>query len=77
MSKKIKLTTRSNAASKPEADAWVDEAGDGKSTTNQSKPVRLTFDLDRELHTKLRRYCFDQEIHVSAFVRCLIRDSVE
>jgi len=76
MTKKISMTTRPKKADTPEADDWVNSDGPvGAPSTG--KPVRLTFDLDKTLHGKLRRHCFDRDIHVSEFIRDLIRRSID
>lgn len=75
MTKRITITTRPQAVAPKTADDWVDKEVDSNQQKSE-KPVRLTFDLDRSIHTKLRRYCLDQDIHVSAFIRRLIAGSL-
>lgn len=75
MTKRITMPTRPKAVVEKSADDWVDK--DVQPTvSNAAKPVRLTFDLDRQLHAQLRRHCLDHEIHVSAYIRRLISGSL-
>ncbi|HBE71048.1 MAG TPA: hypothetical protein DDW52_23120 [Planctomycetaceae bacterium] len=60
----------------PEPESNPDQWVDGEAPKSNLKPVRLTFDLDRILHGRLRRYCFDREEHVSDFVRGLIAEAL-
>jgi hypothetical protein len=72
--KKVAISARPQTKTEPQAD--LDQWVDGEQPKSTLKPVRLTFDLDRTLHGRLRRYCFDRDEHVSDFVRGLIADAL-
>ncbi|GAB5405215.1 MAG: hypothetical protein Aurels2KO_34460 [Aureliella sp.] len=72
--KKVAISARPQKKNESQAD--VDHWVDGEQPKSTLKPVRLTFDLDRTLHGRLRRYCFDRDEHVSDFVRGLIADAL-
>lgn len=77
MKKKVTLNARPPTTSKENADAWVDSSTTNNKKASGSKPVRLTFDLDRDLHLRLRRHCLDKDTHVSDWLRRLIARSLE
>ena len=69
MSKKIQIPTR--PPKQPSADGWIadKESVEGKSTV---KPVRMTVELDPEIHRELKIHCTMQGIWISELMRDLI-----
>jgi len=74
--KTVAISARPQTKQETEVEANLDQWVEGEEPKSQLKPVRLTFDLDRTLHGRLRRYCFDRDEHVSDFVRGLIADAL-
>lgn len=74
MSKKIEITTR--PPKQPNADDWIadKEAQEEKST---AKPVRMTVELDPDIHRELKIHCTMKGIWISELMRDLISDELE
>mgnify|MGYP003663037943 CR=1 FL=1 len=78
MSKRIQLSTRPAEAKEAEgADRWVGLDEPSSPADKRIKPVRLTFDLDPELHRRLRIHCFTLGQPISEFLRNQIQSVVE
>ena len=69
MSKKIQIPTR--PPKQPSADDWIadKELPDENPTV---KPVRMTVELDPDIHRQLKLHCTMQGIWISELVRGLI-----
>lgn len=69
MTKKIEIPTR--PPKQPTADDWITdkELPKGKSTV---KPVRMTVELDPEIHRALKIHCTMKGIWISELMRDLI-----
>lgn len=72
MSKDIPLTVRPN---KSNVDAWVKNPTHPPATPS-GRLMKLSIELDAGLHKRLKRHCFERDIHVAKFIRSLIEQSL-
>jgi len=71
MSKLIQMQARPQA--KANADKWVESHEELVSKRPQGKRKRLTIDIDRDLHTRLKIYCATHDTQIVDFLRIMIR----
>lgn len=71
MSKDIPLNIRPNKSS---VDSWVKNPSELSSFPN-SRLMKLSIELDADLHKRLKRHCFEHDVHIAKFVRSLIESA--
>lgn len=76
MSKQIPLTSRANKTSSTNIDAWVGAAPEPK-PYKVSNTIRLTFDLDKSVHSKMKIHCATHDISLTDFIRSLIEQAID
>lgn len=74
MSKQIKMAIRPQT--KPQADDWVENRIQDPTPEPPKQIKRLTLDLDRDLHTRLKVYCAQYGFKISDVLRLLIEVEV-
>ncbi|QDU98588.1 plasmid partition protein ParG [Lignipirellula cremea] len=74
MSKRIQMQARPQA--KANADKWVESREEPVIRKPHGKPKRLTIDIDRELHTRLKIHCATHGTQIVDVLRTMIEDLV-